>query len=165
MKSRYLKKASAISAALIAVLIVFQLFAPNFAAHAAFDILSGSNCTIESDPARLSSPGYVTIIIKLHNVNGSAEGNLIGIDDQHEAGSRPTDEPVTSAPTEEPTDPPTQPPVDDTPTPPDETTPPVIPGGGAYTKISIVNSYDVTFSTYDIPAGGTGVFRGSMYIS
>lgn len=165
MKSRYLKKASAVFAALIAISIVFQLFAPNFAAHAAFDILSGSNCTIESDPPRLSSPGYVTIIIKLHNVNGSNEGNYIGADDEPGANSRPTEPPATEEPTAAPTDEPTQPPVDETPTPPDETVPPVVPGGGAYTNISIVNSYDVTFSTYDIPAGGTGVFRGSMYIS
>ena len=130
MKSRYLKKASAVFAALIAISIVFQLFAPSFAAHAAFDILSGSNCTIESDPPRLSSPGYVTIIIKLHNVNGSNEGNYIGADDEPGANSRPTEPPATEEPTAAPTDEPTQPPVDETPMPPDETVPPVVPGGG-----------------------------------
>ena len=174
MKFNHSRKAlPAIIAALIAVLFVFQFASIGFSVHASLDILSGSNCTIESDPARLSSPGYVTIIIKLYNPN-SAGSNMIGGDGNVSIDSFSTVPPATSTPTSAPTPPtaePTQPPVDPTPgptdptTPPEVTTPPIVPGGGAYTKISIVNNYGVTFQTYDVPAGSTGVFRGSMYIS
>lgn len=34
--------------------------------------------TIESDPSRLSAPGYVTITIKLRNTNSSVGGNSVG---------------------------------------------------------------------------------------
>lgn len=110
--------------------------------------------SIEADPPRLSSPGYVTIKIKLTNTHTEGAENLIGIQEP-EIECEPGDVGILeSGRTDEPVDP-----VDPTETP---TQP---PAGGAYTNVIVENSYGVTFATRDVQPGETATFTGSMMIT
>ena len=139
--------------------------------------------TIESDPSRLSAPGYVTVTIKLRNTNTSSNSNSIGTVSERFAAPgedsvmllppvntvppkitpepEQTGEPVTPVPTTDPFDPvrPTQ--------TPGFTNPPVVtpvPQSGRYTHVSVTNPYGVAFQTSDVNPGSIGVFRASMMI-
>lgn len=144
----------------VAVLMLLSVCFAVFGADAiraesgTFDPLAASSTSIEADPPRLSSAGYVTIIIKLHNGNSVSQPGSIGVPELN------LDPIPTPAPSDDPgpveTEKPTEVPY--------ETTPPYT-GDGAYTNISIANSYGVQFNTPDVPAGSTGTFRGSMMIT
>lgn len=155
MKIRFNNKiVSAVLASLIAIIVLLPVFGmssvlalnPN-----GVDPFAVGNITIEADPPRLSSAGYVTITIKLRNTNPVSTNDSIGfIPDNYDPLPTPTPDPAeeTPEPTNEPIE--SQPPISRV---------------GAYTNISIVNSYGVSFSTYDVAAGQTGTFRGSMMVS
>ena len=148
--------------------------------------------SIEADPSRMNSAGYVTITIKLRNTNPAAgsdsltgEGSF-GIQNNFGIGtdSTPTKDPnETETPTPDPGNntpaPTTDPNVTETPitTPdPNETEHPTddpnvseapsqSPTGGTYTNVSIENSYGVNFTTFDVAPGETGVYRATMFVS
>lgn len=147
---KYISTAACVAIALVMLISIIPASALNGAASTGIGLQSQGTATIEADPPRLSAAGYVTVTIKLHNPSSSNPGSLPDEFPLEQPGE--TDGPGETI---EPIDPPV--------TRPPETTPPQT--GGTFTNVTISNNYGVSFSTYDVAPGSTGVYSASMMIS
>lgn len=108
--------------------------------------------SISSSPSRLSKAGDVTVSVTVTNTNTTSNsiggngdsGHAVGADS---FGARPSNSPIPT----------------NTPYPPVTGTPPV--SDGTYYGVQIQNSYGVSFTSRDIPAGTAATFTATMHVT
>lgn len=109
--------------------------------------------SISSSPSRLSKAGDVTVSIAVTNVNTASPNSIGGSGDYgydvgtDSYGTRPSNSPSPS----------------NTPYPPETDIPSI--SDGTYYSVQIQNSYGVSFTSRDIPAGTTATFTATMHVT